>query len=173
MSVFRINKNKNYTVMSNHHLQNKNLSFKAKGLLSYMLSLPDDWNYTLEGLCTAGKDNKAAIRTALQELKDNEYLIVNKLQPNESKTGRIDYEYIIFEIPQNEKQGSKIKRCFSDAENRTLQNTNNKILNKKKTTKKKKTNTNKANFTQREYTDEQLNELVGFKNINTTEISDT
>ena len=51
MSVFKVEKTKNFTIMSNHHLQNKNLSFKAKGLLSYMLSLPDDWDYFLRGLC--------------------------------------------------------------------------------------------------------------------------
>ena len=52
MSVFRVEKNKGYTVMSNHHLRNHTLSLKAKGLLSQMLSLPDDWDYTLQGACT-------------------------------------------------------------------------------------------------------------------------
>ena len=50
MAVFRVEKNKGYTVMSNHHLRNKELSLKAKGLLSQMLSLPEDWDYTLAGL---------------------------------------------------------------------------------------------------------------------------
>ena len=56
MSTFRVNKNVNYTVMSNHHLQDKRLSLKAKGLLSYMLSLPDDWDYSLKGLTVGCKD---------------------------------------------------------------------------------------------------------------------
>lgn len=56
MSTFRVNKNVNYTVMSNHHLQDKRLSLKAKGLLSYMLSLPDDWDYSLKGLTTGCRD---------------------------------------------------------------------------------------------------------------------
>ena len=123
MPVFRINKNKNYTVMSNNHLKNKKLSFKAKGLLSYMLSLPDDWDYSLVGLSKSSKDSIAAIRTALNELKDNGYLEVKKYLPNESKNGRIDYEYIIFEEPKAKKQDAKIKCCFSNAENQTQINT--------------------------------------------------
>ena len=56
MSVFKIEKNQNYTVMSNHHLRDRNLSYMAKGLLSYMLSLPDDWDYSITGLCSISKD---------------------------------------------------------------------------------------------------------------------
>ena len=58
MSVFRINKTKNYTVMSNHHLREKKMSLKAKGLLSMMLSLPDDWNYSIAGLVSICKENE-------------------------------------------------------------------------------------------------------------------
>ena len=65
MSTFRVNKNVNYTVMSNHHLQDKRLSLKAKGLLSYMLSLPDDWDYSLKGLTVGCKDGLDSVRTAL------------------------------------------------------------------------------------------------------------
>ena len=64
MSTFRVNKNVNYTVMSNHHLQDKRLSLKAKGLLSYMLSLPDDWDYSLKGLTIGCKDGLDSVRTA-------------------------------------------------------------------------------------------------------------
>lgn len=138
MSVFRVEKNRNYTVMSNHHLKDKKLSFKAKGLLSYMLSLPDDWDYSIEGLCTVGKDSKSAIKSALQELKYNNYLVVNRLMPNESKSGRIESEYIIFEIPHNKKQEPKINPCFSEIENHTQLNTNK--LNTKKRKSKKKNN---------------------------------
>ena len=65
MSVFRINKNDNYTVMSNYHLKDKNLTYKAKGLLSFMLSLPDDWDYSMNGLVAISKENISAIRSAL------------------------------------------------------------------------------------------------------------
>ena len=69
MSVFRINKTKNYTVMSNYHLQDRNLSYKAKGLLSYMLSLPSDWDYSIKGLVALSKENITSIKSGLKELK--------------------------------------------------------------------------------------------------------
>ena len=69
MAVFRVEKNKGYTVMSNHHLRNKELSLKAKGLLSQMLSLPEDWDYTLAGLSLINRESIDAIRTAVWELE--------------------------------------------------------------------------------------------------------
>ena len=69
MAVFRVNKNKNYTVMSNYHLRDKNLSLKAKGLLSLMLSLPEDWDYTVRGLSAINKESLGAIQSALKELE--------------------------------------------------------------------------------------------------------
>ena len=66
MAVFRVEKNKGYTVMSNHHLRNKELSLKAKGLLSQMLSLPEDWDYTLAGLSLINREKIDAIREQLQ-----------------------------------------------------------------------------------------------------------
>ncbi len=62
MAVFKVEKIKNYTIMSNHHLQNKNLSLKAKGLLSFMLSLPENWDYSLAGLVKNSKESKTSIR---------------------------------------------------------------------------------------------------------------
>lgn len=97
--VFKIEKTKNYTVMSNYHLRDKNLSLKAKGLLSFMLSLPDDWDYSINGLVAICKEEETAIKTALKELQKNNYLKINKLYPNETKSGKIEYEYIIYEEP--------------------------------------------------------------------------
>ena len=74
MSVFRVEKNKGYTVMSNHHLRNHTLSLKAKGLLSQMLSLPDDWDYTLQGLAKINKESIDAIREAVRELERAGYI---------------------------------------------------------------------------------------------------
>ena len=74
MSVFKIEKNKNYTVMSNYHLRDKNLSYKAKGLLSFMLSLPEDWDYSLNGLCAISKESKDGIRSILKELQEHHYI---------------------------------------------------------------------------------------------------
>ena len=71
MSVFRVEKTKGYTVMSNHHLRNHALSLKAKGLLSQMLSLPEDWDYTLQGLAQINKESIDAIREAVRELESN------------------------------------------------------------------------------------------------------
>ena len=73
MAVFRVEKNKGYTVMSNHHLRNKELSLKAKGLLSQMLSLPEDWDYTLAGLSLINRESIDAIRTAVWELEKAGY----------------------------------------------------------------------------------------------------
>ena len=99
MSVFRIEKTKNYTVISNYHLRDKRLSLKAKGLLSYMLSLPEDWNYSLKGLCQVNKENETAIRSALKELEDNNYLERKKVRNNK---GLFEYDYLIYEHPKKE-----------------------------------------------------------------------
>ena len=104
MSVFRVSKTKNYTVMANHHLNDKSLSLKSKGLLSVMLSLPDDWDYTINGLCAICLENESAVKSALKELGEHGYLRVDKIMPGKSKTGRIEYEYNIFEQPSG-KQG--------------------------------------------------------------------
>lgn len=69
MPVFRVERNKGYTVMSNYHLRDKSLSLKAKGLLSQILSLPEDWDYTLTGLCYINRESKDAIRSAVNELE--------------------------------------------------------------------------------------------------------
>ncbi|MDC2832611.1 helix-turn-helix domain-containing protein [Thomasclavelia ramosa] len=102
-----MNKSSDYTVMSNTHLKEKNMSLKAKGLLSLMLSLRDDWEYSVEGLVSICKESEVAVKSALNELKKFNYLKVTKLLPNQTETGRIEYIYDIFEKPQQdiEKQG--------------------------------------------------------------------
>ena len=98
MAVFRIERTKDYTVMSNHHLRNHELSLKAKGLLSMMLSLPDDWNYTTRGLAKICKEGVDAIGSALRELETAGYIVRNQLRDQQ---GRIsDTEYVIYEQPQ-------------------------------------------------------------------------
>ena len=100
MAVFKVEKNKNFTIMSNHHLQNKNLSLKAKGLLSFMLSLPENWDYSLSGLVKNSKESKTSIRNTLKELKDNNYLYVEKLYPDKTDSKKIEYVYRIYEEPK-------------------------------------------------------------------------
>ena len=100
MSVIRVNKTKDFTVMSNHHLRNENLSLKAKGLLSLMLSLPDDWNYSVAGLCAICKENETAIKSTIKELKQYEYIFIDKLLPDESDSKKLEYIYNIYENPE-------------------------------------------------------------------------
>lgn len=101
MAVIRVNKTQNYTVMSNKHLQEKTLSLKAKGLLSLMLALPDDWDYSIAGLCKICRENETAIKGALNELREAGYVKVTKKFPNQTDSGRIEYIYDIFECPDS------------------------------------------------------------------------
>lgn len=100
MAIVRVVKNKDYTVMSNAHLHDKRLSLKAVGLLSIVLSLPDDWHYTVKGLVGSVKDGERAVNGALSELKQCGYLQVNKLYPN-SERSKIEYQYVFYEKPQD------------------------------------------------------------------------
>ena len=94
MAVFRVEKTKDFTLMSNHHLKNKKLTLKAKGLLSLMLSLPDSWDYTLKGLASICSEGIDAIRTAVKELEQEGYIERNQIR---NEKGRIqDLEYIIY-----------------------------------------------------------------------------
>ena len=98
MAVFRIERTRDYTVMSNHHLRDKALSLKSKGLLSMMLSLPEDWNYTTRGLAKICKEGVDAIGGALRELEAAGYIVRHQLR---DRQGRIsDTEYVIYEQPQ-------------------------------------------------------------------------
>ena len=104
MAVFRIERTRDYTVMSNHHLRNHELSLKAKGLLSMMLSLPDDWNYTTRGLAKICKEGVDAIGNALRELETAGYIVRHQLR---DRQGRIsDTEYVIYEQPQPRQPGT-------------------------------------------------------------------
>ena len=98
MAVFRIERTRDYTVMSNHHLRDKGLSLKSKGLLSMMLSLPEDWNYTTRGLAKICKEGVDAIGGALRELEAAGYIVRHQMR---DRQGRIsDTEYVIYEQPQ-------------------------------------------------------------------------
>ena len=97
MAIFRIEKTRDYTVMSNHHLKDMRMSLKSKGLLSMILSLPNEWNYTTRGLASISREGVDSIGTALKELEQLGYLIRNRLR---DERGRItDTEYVIYEQP--------------------------------------------------------------------------
>ena len=99
MAVFRVEKNKGYTVMSNHHLRNKELTLKAKGLLSQMLSLPENWDYTLAGLSHINKESIDAIRTAVLELEKAG--CIERAQGRDEKGKMTAIAYTIYEQPQS------------------------------------------------------------------------
>ena len=100
MAVFRVERNTGYTVMSNHHLRNKELSLKAKGLLSQMLSLPEDWDYTLSGLAVINRESKDAIRSAVNELEKSGY--IKRRQTTDAGGKFSANEYVIHERPVTE-----------------------------------------------------------------------
>lgn len=98
MAVFRIEKTRDYTVMANHHLRNTALSLKAKGLLSLMLSLPEDWDYTTKGLARICKDGVDSICSTVKELEENGYIIRQRVRNNAGQLTTV--EYTILEQPQ-------------------------------------------------------------------------
>lgn len=97
MAVVRVHKNENYTVLSNYHFKEKGMSLKAKGLLSLMLSLPDDWDYSVAGLVTLSKDGKDSVNAALKELEKFGYL--KRSQAIDESGKFCGYDYEIFENP--------------------------------------------------------------------------
>lgn len=123
MAVFRVNRNKNYTHMANYHFREKEMSLKAKGLLSLMLSLPEDWDYSVRGLATLSKDGKDSVMNTLTELEEFGYLKRTKVL---DKNGRFaGYDYDIFEKPQPRKPDAE-NPCPEnpDTENPPQLNTN-------------------------------------------------
>lgn len=135
MSVFKIEKNKNYTVMSNYHLRDRDLSYKAKGLLSFMLSLPEDWDYSLAGLCSISKESRDGIRSILKELQEHHYVEIEKVRGDK---GYFEYNYLIYEIPhfidlENEQNNPDMENPHLDNPNvETATQINTNIINIKK-----------------------------------------
>ena len=117
MAVIRVNKTQNYTVMSNHHLRNKELSLKAKGLISLMLSLPEEWDYSVAGLVSICKESHTSVRSALKELEEHNYLIRER---KNSEKGYFIYEYNLYEIPSP--HNGNLHAVEEDAEDRHSEN---------------------------------------------------
>ena len=141
MAVFRIERTRDYTVMSNHHLRNHQLSLKAKGLLSMMLSLPDDWNYTTRGLAKICKEGVDAIGGALRELESAGYIVRHQLR---DRQGRIsDTEYVIYEQPQP--RTPKTSQPDTAAPDTDSPDTENPYLDKPDTEKPAELNIEKSN----------------------------
>lgn len=138
MSIFRVHKNANFTVMSNTHFKEKKMSLKAKGLLSLMLSLPDDWNYSISGLVTLSKDGKDSVMSALAELETFGYLERTRTVNEKGQFSGIEYN--IFEQPQTEKPAAEKQHSAlpileeANAENHLQLNTNKLNTNNNKIT---------------------------------------
>lgn len=126
MSVIRVNKTENYTVMSNYHLKDKNLSLKAVGLMSWMLSLPDNWDYSIAGITACRKrEGKDAVRSALKELEDAGYLIRDTKR---DANGRFSTEFTLIEEPVNREEKNRVGKSATE---------NSPQINTKKTSTKK------------------------------------
>ena len=172
-AIFRVHKTKNYTTMSNHHLENKELPLKAKGLLSVILSLPPDWNYSVNGLTALSSDGRDATLAAIKTLKEFGYL---SLEKERNSSGHFITIYNVYEIPKSENpqetdiltesdfpnRENRIGK--TDTENPIQLNTNNKILkNKILKNKSKKEKNNKKE------TSEPKNKFGEFENVLLTE----
>lgn len=140
MSVARTHHTKDFTCMSNYHFKDKSISLKAKGLLSLMLSLPDEWDYSVTGLASLSSDGETSVRTAVKELEEHKYLKRTSIRQN----GRIvDWEYDIYEKPLE-----ILEVEIQQVENSLLENKDNKILKESNTKKSNKTLLSKDNNVQ-------------------------
>ena len=121
MAVMRIHKTANYTIMSNHHFKEREMSLKAKGLLSLMLSLPDDWDYSIAGLATLSRDGKDSVMSALKELETFGYLTRTRLVDERGRFAGYDYD--IFEEPRRAPYSENPQTETPQAENPRQSNT--------------------------------------------------
>ena len=120
MAVFRVERNTNYTTMSNYHLRDTNLSLKAKGLLSVFLSLPDEWHYSISGLMKITREGRDCLTAVIKELEKAGYLVRYQ---SRDETGKIvGIEYVIYEKPQAEQAGCCGVRMNSIADSRPDEN---------------------------------------------------
>ena len=123
MAVFRVQKTQNYTIMSNHHLRNKALSLKAKGLLSLMLSLPEDWDYTTRGLASICKEGVDSVCATVRELEAAGYIIRRRIR---DKNGQMrGMEYTVLEEPQPRSRSQNRLSLRAPNQNRLNQNGKN------------------------------------------------
>ena len=171
MAVFRVERNTGYTVMSNHHLRNKELTLKAKGLLSQMLSLPEDWDYTLAGLSHINREKIDAIREAVKELEKAGYIVRSRERDEKGRLRGADY--VIYEQPQPkepEAATSSEKPPTSDLptlENPTLDNPTLEKPTQEKPTLENPTQLNKdISNTEKSITDLSSTHSIPFHSLN-------
>lgn len=173
MAVIRVNNTKGFTVMSNYHFQDKEISLKAKGLLGLMLSLPSNWDYSVNGLVTIVKENKAAVQSALKELEEHKYLKRTRVQ---DETGRFDYVYDIYEKPYDKLPCTDIQctdiqctenRCTENQPQINTNKQNTKELNtneyKEKNIKKESVNSVISSYTENKDLQDALHDFVDMR----------
>lgn len=158
MSVIRVNNTKGFTVMSNYHFQDKEISLKAKGLLGLMLSLPSNWDYSVNGLVTIVKENKATVQSALKELEEHKYLKRTRVQ---DETGRFDYVYDIYEKPYDKLPCTE-NRCtdIQCTENRCTENQPQINTNKQSTNKQNTKELNTNEYKEKNIKKESVNSVI-------------
>ena len=132
MSVMRVNKTANYTVLSNYHFKEKEMSLKAKGLLSLMLSLPEDWNYSVSGLVKLSKDGKDSVMSALAELEKFGYLVRYRTTDQMGRFSGVEYD--IYEQPQKEMPVAEKQMAEKSHEENPPQLITNKSIKKESNT---------------------------------------
>lgn len=163
MAVFRVNKTSDYTVISNYHLKEKRMSLKSKGLLTLMLSLPNDWDFSLKGLVALCCESERAIKTSMQELKEFGYLKIDKIPPKKG-SNKFEYTYNIYERPLEKSKRQKINKNTDEkvrsvkVQNEPVQNVlvqnSTDILNTKELNTKDDVVNNNITTTQKETTKE-------------------
>lgn len=163
MAVFRVNKTSGYTVISNYHLKEKRMSLKSKGLLTLMLSLPNDWDFSLKGLVALCCESERAIKTSMQELKEFGYLKIDKIPPKKG-SNKFEYTYNIYERPLEKSKRQKINKNTDEkvhyvkVQNEPVQNVlvqnSTDILNTKELNTKDDVINNNITITQKETTKE-------------------
>lgn len=139
MAVFRINRNKNYTHMANYHFREKEMSLKAKGLLSLMLSLPEEWDYSANGLAALSKDGKDSVKKTLIELENFGYLKRTKTTDSQGRFTGYDYDIYekpLAENPQTEKPWTEKPSTENPPQLNTKQSSTKKSNTKKSSTKR-------------------------------------
>ena len=153
--IFRVNKTKDYTVMSNTHLRDKRLSLKAKGLLSQMLSLPENWDFSLDGIVSINRESESAVKAAMGELKKQGYLVIRKITPDKTKSKRLEYIYDIYETP-NQEGG------FQGVENQAVENqaVENQAVENRTQLNTKELNTKESNTKKRYVESDALNDAI-------------
>ncbi len=144
MKDFNIKRLEGYTIMSNHHLRDQNLSHSARGLLSFLLSLPNNWDYSFNGLVAISKEGKDAVRRMLNELKESKYI---KISQYRDEKGYFKYHYDVYEYPYDMslKLTNYPKPDFPVSDNRVLDKP---ISEKLQQINNKEINTNKINTNQ-------------------------